>query len=778
MNPILYESNETKFKSNGIGRIHPLSCLVTEERNGQFELEMEVSMEDQHFSDLQEGRILYALHDETGDKQPFEIYKISRPLNGKVTVYAWHLAYRTSKITVMPFTADSCASALAGLKAHAVGDCPFDFWTDKDTKGNYELSTPQTLRSRLAGSEGSVLDIYGTGEYEWDHFTVKLHLHRGTDTGVVLRYGKNITELKKTTDASNLWYGVCPYWSGQDEAGNVVLVTLPEKAIYADMNLTSFVSVVPLDLSSSWQSPPTEDQLRVSAKAYIATHAASSIPASIDVSFAALWQTEEYEKMAQLQRLRLCDSLTIIHKSLGVQNKAKIVKTVFNVLLERYDSMTIGEVRSSLSATIQAAADEVRNAVPTTSDMEKAIQKATSALTGGLGGHVLINTNANGNPNEILVMDTESIATAQKILRINMNGIGFSSNGYNGTFKSAWTLDGNFVADFITSGTLSTTLLKTGAISGKNGKVLIDLDSNSINLNGQVTANRNVVITTDGKIQAHDGLFSGTISCSAGSIGGFEIDTTKLCYGDYITYRNWEELCAPKGGKGDVYIGRKGISTDSYESGGHVHIVALEDGQIAFRTGAYDCGFIGAYGSTLNVVFRDQQGSDVMMLQRDGVSFPGSLYVSGTKSRIVDTEDFGQKLMYAYETPTPYFGDMGEGCIGTDGQCYIELDPVFAETIAGGTYLVFLQSYSEDGVFVQERCPSYFVACGTPGTKFAWELKAKQAGFDQLRMDDQFDMTGAGMINYAAEAEALPLSEDLGVDAADYITAIEEERIL
>ncbi len=777
MNPILYESNETVFKSNGIGRIHPLSCLVTEERNGQFELEMEVSMEDRHFPDLKEGRLLYALHDETGDKQPFEIYKISRPLNGKVTVYAWHISYRAAKLTVMPFTAESCAGALTGLKANAVGDCPFEFWTDKDTTGSYTVDIPQTLRSRLAGAEGSILDIYGTGEYEWDHFTIKLHLHRGEDTGVVLRYGKNITELKKTTDASDLWYGVCPYWYGQDEAGNESIVTLPEKAVYGNVNLTPFVSVIPLDLSSAWQNPPTVEQLRIKAQAYVASHAVSAVPASIDVSFAALWQTEEFEKMAQLQRLRLCDTLTIIHKNLGVQNKAKIVKTVFNVLLERYDSMTIGEVRSSLSATIQAAADEVRSAVPTTSDMERAIQKATNALTGGLGGHVLINTNASGNPNEILVMDTESISTAQKILRINMNGIGFSSTGYNGRFKSAWTLDGNFVADFITSGTLNTTLLKTGSIAGKNGKVLIDLDNETINLNGQVTANRNVVITTDGKIQAHDGLFSGTISCSAGSIGGFEIDATKLCYGDYINYSNWEDLCAPKGGKGDVYIGRKGISTDSYESGGHVHIVALEDGQIAFRTGAYDCGFIGAYGSTLNVVFKDQEANDVMMLYKNGVSFPGSLVVRGTKSRVVETE-FGEKLMYAYEMPSPYFGDIGEGKLDVDGYAYIELDPVFAETVESRTYQVFLQSYSKDGVYVKERHPSYFIVCGSAGAEFAWEVKAKQSGFDQLRLDDRFENTGTGDINYAAEADGLSLSKDYGSQAAEYIEKIEEERIL
>ncbi len=780
MNPILYESNETEFTTNGIGRIHPLSCLVTEERNGQFELEMDVSMKDRHFSDLREGRLLYATHDETGDKQPFEIYKITRPLDGKVTVYAWHVTYRTAQLTVMPFAADSCAGALNNLKAYTVGDCPFTFWTDKDTKGNFEVKMPETLRSKLAGSEGSILDVYGTGEYEWDKYTIKLHLHRGVDTGVVLRYGKNITELRKTTDMSDVWTGVVPYWAGQDESENDILVTLPEKAIYADSKLSSYQRLIPLDLSSNWENKPTVEQLRKQAKQYVEYNAPSAVPTNIEVSFAALWQTEEYAEMAQLQRLRLCDSLTILHRELGVQNKAKIIKTVYNVLLNRYDSMTIGDVRSTLGDTIQAAADEIRKTVPTTSAMERAITKATAMISGGLGGHVVINTNANGKPNEILVMDKEDIGTAQKVLRINMNGIGFSSTGYKGPFKSAWTLDGQFVADFITAGTLDTSLLKTGAIAGKNGKTLIDLDNNSINLNGQVTANRNVVIGTDGKITAKDGSFSGAINSTSGNIGGFKIDDTKLCYGDYINARNWESLCAPKGGKGDVYIGKKGISTDSYNGingSGIVYIVALEDGQIAFRMGAYDVGFIGGYENKLNLQVKDSEGSSVIRVQRGGVVFPGDIFVDGTKSRQVKTE-FGKKLMHAYETPTPYFGDIGEGTIGSGGIVYIELDPIFAETIQTVHYQVFLQSYGAKYVYVKEIHPTYFVVAGMKGTSFAWEVKAKQMGYDQMRLDSRYDDTEIGTINYATRADELLLAEDYGEAATMYINSIEEERIL
>lgn len=354
MKPIIFPPEETEFTSNGLGRLDAISCIVTEERNGQFELEAVVSIDDLRFSYFQEGFLLYARHDDTIDRQPFEIYKISRPLNGKVTVFAHHISYRTAKVTIAPFEADAIGDALMGLKENAVGDCPFNFWTDKETEGTFTVARPETLRSRLAGNEGSILDVYGTGEYEWDKFDIKLHKQRGQDTGVVLRYGKNITDLTKTTDASDIWSGVYPYWEGIDEATQEpLLITLPEKVIWSDAVETfPYRMSIPLDLSQEWKTPPTEAVLRNKAQKYVTDNAVSAVPVSIDVSFIALWQTEEYKDVAALQRLRLCDSLTIEYEKLGVSNTAKIVKTVYNVLLERYDSTTIGEVRSNLSRQI------------------------------------------------------------------------------------------------------------------------------------------------------------------------------------------------------------------------------------------------------------------------------------------------------------------------------------------------------------------------------------------------------------------------------------------
>ena len=107
-----------------------------------------------------------------------------------------------------------------------------------------------------------------------------------------------------------------------------------------------------------------------------------------------------------------------------------------------------------------------------------------------------------------------------------------------------------------------------------------------------------------------------------------------------------------------------------------------------------------------------------------------------TKSRAVKTQNYGTRLQYCYEMPSPSFGDIGEGIIAEDGYCYIQMDPIFLETIAKGKYQVFLQPYGEGNLYVKLRNTGYFVVAGTPGLAFAWEVKAKQADTAMMRMED------------------------------------------
>ena len=291
MIPVLYSKYETEFVANGIGRLsEATSCTVTEVLNGKYELQMQYPISGKFYGDIANSAIVYAVPSDGTEAQPFRIYRISKPINGIVTIYAEHISYQLSHITVSPYEAESPAGALNGIKTNAADDCPFEFWTDKGTVADFSLSVPASGRLILGGMEGSVLDVYG-GEYEFDHYTVKLHEHRGRDRGVTLRYGKNITDITQEENIANTITGVYPYWA--NTSGEYV--ELPEKVIYAD-NAGSFPfkRTIPLDCSGDFQEAPTVEQLREKGTAYVAKTGIGVPKVSIKASFIALWQTERY----------------------------------------------------------------------------------------------------------------------------------------------------------------------------------------------------------------------------------------------------------------------------------------------------------------------------------------------------------------------------------------------------------------------------------------------------------------------------------------------------
>ncbi len=141
----------------------------------------------------------------------------------------------------------------------------------------------------------------------------------------------------------------------------------------------------------------------------------------------------------------------------------------------------------------------------------------------------------------------------------------------------------------------------------------------------------------------------------------------------------------------------------------------------------------------------------ITTVKANEVSTP-SLIVSGTKSRAADTENYDRRLLYCYEMPTPFFGDIGSGVLDENGECYVDIDPVFLETVHSGTgYQVFTQSYAPDPVYISKKEPDYFVVSGTPGIRFDWEVKAKQAGYEYERLD-KIEPETEDEIDYVAEA--------------------------
>lgn len=514
MIPILYEANETEFTSLGIGPLgDAIKCTVTEELNGEYELEMTYPVNGIHYSDLVEDRLIYAVPFEGGMKQIFKIYQIEKPLDGEVIVRAEHIHYLLNKMVVMPFSASTVAEAVSKIKGHIVDNCPFTFTTDRTTTAQFKMVTPIECGKLLGGVEGSILDVFGSGEYEFNNFNVILHANRGTDSGVTVRYGKNMTELNSSVDTTNVYTGVIPFY--KDTEDNVTYAD--GYAVWSDHKTDyAYPMAKVLDLSSefdaereAWEQQqsesetpseesykPSSAELIVKAKDYLTKNAGWNKTNNIKVSFVNLWQTEEYADIASLERVKMCDTVTVIYQKLGVSVAKKVIKTVYNVLLERYDSIELGNPSATLAKEVASTSAAIQRAsVETKSWMDKAIEHATKLITGGLGGYVVINRNAAGKPNEILIMDTPSKATAVNVWRFNLNGLGHSHSGYNGPFNDiALTADGQINATMITAGELNANIIKTGIITDQEGKFTLNMET--------------------GELKIKDGEFSGTITGS------------------------------------------------------------------------------------------------------------------------------------------------------------------------------------------------------------------------------------------------------------------------
>ena len=482
MIPILYEETEREFKTNGIGRlVDAISCTVTEERNGEYELEMEYPESGKLFKELKHSRIIGAVPSEDAAIQGFEIYKISKPINGVVTVDARHVSYRLSYVpTLLDGTVVSSAqSALQMLFDRAMVSHPFSFTTDVTKAGTFDSDGLYSIRGMLAGTTGSILQSFG-GEYEFDNWRVILHSVRGAKTDVVLDYGKNITDFKQEENIENTSTSVVAYWENSSSDSGVTRVV---GDIQNSDNVNKFPYNRPLllDCSQDYKDAPTKGQLNAKAQSYIKANGIGIPHVSIDVSFVALWQTEEYKDIAPLEKVHLCDTLTVRFSKLGVETTAKVIKTEYNVLMDRYNKISIGDTKYSLADTILNISDEIKqSSAKMATDMQNAIDHATRLINGGLGGYVVITPNeTTGYPEEILIMDTPSKQTAKNVIRLNKNGIGFSlGNGYDGPFQSAWTIDGAFNANWITAGVLTAITIQT-ATTGK--RVVIQNDDATVN---------------------------------------------------------------------------------------------------------------------------------------------------------------------------------------------------------------------------------------------------------------------------------------------------------
>lgn len=559
------------FDTYGVGKLTDcISCEVKEERNGEYELTLTYPMDGVHYSEIEDRSIILAKPNYTDGLQAFRVYLITATIDGMLEVHAQHLSYDLSGIPVVPFTAQNCAAACAGLVSHAVVDCPFEVNTTVPTIADFKVDAPSSLRSWFGGREGSLLDVYG-GEWGYDNYTCTLWKDRGQDRGVVIRYGKNLLDINQERNISETYTGVLPFWM-DTEGGNIVRAGIVNVA-----GTFNYRKILVLDLSSDFEEKPTAAQLTARARQYITAN---------DIGRPNVNITLDWVQVGELtDRVDLCDTVTVIFEKLGIQTTAKCISTTWDVLADRYTALEIGDVKANMPATI-AGLQESEKILTTsvTPSMQRAINAATALITGNSGGYVILHDgDGDGYPDELLIMDTPDISTATKVWRWNKNGLGYSASGAQGPFGLAMTSSGEVVADYITTGTLdasqatitninasniNTGTLTAIAINNGNGSFQVDASGNMTASSAAITGGyitldtqnisqgltlKNTAGTTQTKLTASSiqrtvsgttvlNMLNGAITANS-TITFPNVYTTTNSGGGYVRVLNGGQLC-------------------------------------------------------------------------------------------------------------------------------------------------------------------------------------------------------------------------------------------
>ena len=399
MIPILYDSTETAFVSNGLGRLRDVvSCVVTEERNGIYECDFEYPVDGANYDLIKCGRIIAVAHDDSDDIQPFDIVSFSRPIDGVVSFHAVHVSYRQSKLTVSGTNINSLSAALTLLQS-AQPSNPFNYWTNMTSSALFPAAdgVPRSVRQMLGGIEGSILDTYG-GEYEWDKWSVKLWGARGQALDLSIRYGLNLMGYDEEVDYSETYTSCVPFWIGSDDNNTVVK---GGKVSTGAVPFDGRESCIPLDLTEKFDEQPTTQQLENLAASLMDSHRVFAPSQNITIEFTRLQDSEEYASYSELLECRLCDSINVIFPMYETSSRFKIVKTVYDVLEERFTEMELGSLSTTLSEALglsggnSPSVSDVRLA-QSAADAQVSANYANGILSGMEAAATAANTTLNG----------------------------------------------------------------------------------------------------------------------------------------------------------------------------------------------------------------------------------------------------------------------------------------------------------------------------------------------------------------------------------------------
>lgn len=579
----IFNPTDRDFSTNGLGSLtDAISCIVTEERNGAFELQLEYPINGINYNYLRYRYIIVANANPYDDPEPFRIYSVSKPIDGKVTVNAAHISYDLSGWSVKPFkSATYLWDTIVRMSAHVdnVANFPFSVSTDmmaNSDEKDFETKFPKTVRSIIGDGDESIIAKWGC-EMLFREYSVYFQSARGSDNGVVIRYSKNMTNFKLEGNSDNVYTRIRAYWykevkedaswdekkkGGLVETDPPLIIPNPNSTSYLDQyisdienleasaetlntsiedlriyikkynngeldvaataeyldvseeTLTEELAKYPegslLDLNTivNWTEPegyphrtlvldmsdevwkeiyydekneeykerdrkPTASDLttRLAENLMLGKYSIFSPVSSISVSFVNVYDSEEYKDhgLQDLEKIRLCDIVTVIFPNLlgeddytdenGMTIKMKCVKTIYNVLLKKYDSIELGMIQKDIASTISGQSTSITNASSTANHSSG----SGSGGTIGSGDYVLLDYSR--GPGKLMSMDTPTATGAGDVIKVDFNGVTHSSDGVNGRYETLISQSGSINANTVRTNSFDGGILKPDTVT-------------------------------------------------------------------------------------------------------------------------------------------------------------------------------------------------------------------------------------------------------------------------------------------------------------------------
>lgn len=730
------EEKDSGFDENGgFGPLNDaVSCTITEEVNGTFELQMEYPISGRRTSFLENNRIITArVNPYDNSVQPFRIYSISKGTASTISVSAAHISYDMTYDLVAPFTAKNSQEAMTKLKANILNPShDYKFISNFNGEGQLKITEPTPLRSVLGGSDDSILGVYG-GEYTYNGLEVTLSEKRGSDNGVTIRYGKNLMTYKEDEIYSSFYTHIYPYWYDSESE---TLVTLTEKALaIPNAGKSHFQRWLPVDLSSEFQERPLAAELRAQANKYLEDNPGIGTPeVNTDITFVQLEKFEEYRYLQGVEAVHLGDTVTVIFPRINRTTKAEVTKTVYDVLNDRYSDVSIGTIHDKFTDTVVRQGNDVSKARTYIRDATKS---ATDWITNGRGYMVAVK-DEEGSWMEICSLDKKNIDEAKNIWRWNNGGFGFSADGYDGPYTTAITQDGQMVADFVKAGHMSCNRLRGGTLTLGGGE-------------------DNVY----GSIEVYSDTVSYGIDKPESLIARLDV------MGLYLDSREYNADKGVWGSLGRGTFNGNVLAFYSTYSPPQSKIYVSSESRALFITAVQELTIGPSYSGDPSVGFALSLSFPASGANGDAhLEINGDVLATAFKSdeivEMASTENYQIRETYSNVSTVSLLSDIGEAYTDDTGYCYVALNDIFTEAANTNVeYQVFLQKEGPGDLWVSEKSSLYFIVQGTENLKFSWEIKARIAGheYDSLELCEKPDTTESIPYEYEYEEEIKQLQQ-------------------